>query len=113
MPEATEAAAARLDAQQVQGASDVRAAEVAIEDASALRVAGQRHINLRWEGTQAAVAIAVTIVTLGVCAYMVVAKGSDGALNVLGNAFFFVIGTYFQRTNHQKIGGVGVQDEGR
>ncbi len=108
-----ETAAARLDAQRTQGAMDTRAAEVAIEDASILRVAGQRHINARWEGTQAIVAVAVTLTTLGVCAFMVVMHTSESALNILGNAFFFVIGAYFQRTNHQKIGGVGVRDEGR
>lgn len=108
-----EAAATRLDAQQVQGATNQRAAEVAIEDASILRVAGQRHINARWEGTQAIVAVSVTLTTLAVCAYMAIMRGSESALNVLGNAFFFVIGAYFQRTNHQKIGGVGVRDEGR
>jgi hypothetical protein len=113
MPEQSEAAATRLDAQQVQGVTNQRAAEVAIEDASILRVAGQRHINARWELTQAVVAISVTLVTLGVCAFMAVWRGSESALNVLGNAFFFVIGAYFQRTNHQKIGGVGVRDEGR
>jgi hypothetical protein len=94
-------------------AAETTRSAIATEDASALRVAGQRHINARWEGTQAIVAVSVTMVTLAVCAYMAVARGSESALNVLGNAFFFVIGAYFQRTNHQKIGGVGVGDGGR
>jgi hypothetical protein len=96
------------------GATEVTRAAIATEDASALRVAGQRHINARWEGTQAVCAVAVTLVTLGVCAFQVIAgKGGEGAFMLLGNAFFLVIGTYFQRTNHQKVGGVGVRDEGR
>jgi len=60
---------------------------------------GQRRVNLIWEGTQASIAVAVTLATL------------YGALNhvespALSNAFFLVVGFYFGRTNHQRVGGV-------
>lgn len=67
---------------------------------------GQRRINLIWETTQAAVAVSVTITTLGVCAYLVTHdRGSEGAFLLLSNVFFLVVGTYFQRTNHTKSSG--------
>jgi hypothetical protein len=52
-------------------AQDERSAIQAGEDASTLRTAGQRKINLIWERTHAAIAILVTSVTLSVCAYLV------------------------------------------
>ncbi len=60
---------------------------------------GQRRINLIWEATQATIAVSVTIATV------------IGALwgvesDVLSNSFFLVVGFYFGRTNHQRIGGV-------
>jgi CHASE2 domain-containing sensor protein len=69
---------------------------------------GQRRINLLWEMTQAAVAIAVTLTTLGVCAYLVVSSSgwTNVAFLLLSNVFFLVVGTYFQRTNHTKTGGI-------
>lgn len=71
-----------------------------------LQTRGQRQISLIWEGTQAAVAIAVTLTTLGVCAYQVTQdRGSDGAFLLLSNVFFLVAGTYFQRPNRNKPNG--------
>ncbi len=73
---------------------------------------GQRRINVMWETTQAIVAIAVTMTTLGVCAYLVVnGANPDGAFLLLSNVFFLVVGTYFQRTNHTKIGGLPSRDQ--
>lgn len=60
---------------------------------------GQRRINLIWEGTQAAIAVSVTIATVIGALW-----GVDSA--VLANSFFLVVGFYFGRTNHQRIGGV-------
>lgn len=75
---------------------------------TALRSAGQRHINLIWEFTQAFVAIAVTIATLYVSARLATnSSGDTAAFLLLSNAFFLVIGFYFGRTNHQRTGGVG------
>lgn len=120
MPEAKEAAAVRLDAQQVQGASDIRAAEVAIEEASALRVAGQRDINLIWETTQMKVALSFTWGSLGVAAGLAVFGKWLGSpdLQLAAVVFLFgvanlVTGFYFGRTNHARVGGVQKDDEGR
>lgn len=72
-----------------------------------LKTHGQRRINLIWEVTQAVVAILVTLTTLGVCAYQVAdGHSGEGAFLLLSNVFFLVVGTYFQRTNHTKVGGV-------
>jgi hypothetical protein len=69
---------------------------------------GQRRINLIWEMTQAFVAISVTGSTLYVSSRLAVAGGADmAAFLLLSNAFFLVIGFYFGRTNHQRVGGVG------
>lgn len=81
-----------------------------------LVTAGQRHINAIWERTQQIIAIGVSGVTLLVCAYLAT-KGEAGvavpAFMLLSNVFFLVVGTYFQRTNHTKTGGVGSTDVGR
>jgi hypothetical protein len=72
---------------------------------------GQRRINLIWEITQAFVAVAVTMVTLYVSANLTLTeKGDQAAALLLSNAFFLVIGFYFGRTNHQRVGGVGPID---
>lgn len=74
-----------------------------------LVTAGQRHINVMWERTQQIIAIGVTGITLAVCAYLVGVGEQSIALSafqLLSNVFFLVVGTYFQRTNHTKTGGV-------
>lgn len=79
--------------------------------ASILRTAGQRRINLIWETTQSLIALSVCSVTLTVAALMVQRDaGAEGAIAMLSNAFFLVIGFYFGRTNHERSGGVGVHD---
>ena len=79
-----------------------------------LRTAGQRQINRIWEYTQAIVALFVTATTLIVAGAMAIrGEGNNGAFLLLSNVFFLVIGTYFQRTNHTKIGGVGGTDDHR
>lgn len=63
MPDqASGTAAGRLDAREVQGAVDSRLAAVAIEDASILRVAGQRWTNRFWEMIQGALAVMTAMV---------------------------------------------------
>lgn len=64
---------------------------------------GQRRVNLVWESTQSLIALAVTGATL----YAAI-NSIDSA--VLSNAFFLVVGFYFGRTNHTRVGGV---DTGR
>lgn len=75
-----------------------------------ITTAGQRHINVMWERTQQVIAISVCTSTLVLCGYLLV-KGEVTervpAFMLLSNVFFLVVGTYFQRTNHTKIGGIG------
>lgn len=72
-----------------------------------LETGGQRHINRIWEYTQAAVAVMVTVATLGIAGTLAVSgKEGSAAFLLLSNVFFMVMGMYFQRTNHTKQGGV-------
>jgi len=79
--------------------------------------AGQRRVNLLWEGTQASIAVAVTGSTLYVAVARALAPPLGGPVDsstslLLSSAFFLVIGFYFGRTNHTKVGGVvGRPDE--
>ena len=76
-----------------------------------LIAAGQRHINVKWETTQQMIAVVIASAVTLACSYLIV-RGRDDSLRtpafmLLSNAFFLVVGTYFQRTNHTKSGGVG------
>lgn len=75
-----------------------------------LTTAGQRAINVMWESTQRTIAITVTVTVLGVCLWIVI-RGPEPlqipSFTVLSSVFFLVVGTYFQRTNHTKVGGIG------
>lgn len=76
--------------------------------------AGQRRINLIWELTQAFVAVSVSTATLAAAVWEIThGRPADGSFLLLSNAFFLVIGFYFGRTNHQRIGGIGARDIGR
>lgn len=71
--------------------------------------AGQRQINRIWEVTQALIAVSVSLSTLYVAATLSVSNsGEMAAFLLLSNAFFLVIGFYFGRTNHQRVGGVDI-----
>jgi len=71
--------------------------------------AGQRRVNMTWELTQALIAIMVTLATLYVSAKLALRdQGQVAAFLLLSNAFFLVIGFYFGRTNHQRVGGVDI-----
>lgn len=79
-----------------------------------LRTASQRRVNLIWETTQALLAFLVTAVTLYTAASLVqrqtgvdITGGGNAPFLLLGNAFFLVIGFYFGRTNHARIGDKG------
>jgi hypothetical protein len=84
------------------------------EEQKAFTSSGQRRINLIWEITQALVALSVTGATLHVASVLSL-SGNDkmAAFLLLSNAFFLVIGFYFGRNNHQRVGGVGGVDVGR
>jgi len=69
--------------------------------------AGQRKVNLIWEFTQATIAILVTVSTLFVAARLALSdRTATAAFLLLSNAFFLVVGFYFGRTNHQRVGGI-------
>ena len=73
-----------------------------------ITLAGQRRVNLIWEYTQAFVAIAVVLATMGSGIYSMVEK-LDQIPTIISVAFGTIVGFYFSRTNHQAIGGVGDQ----
>jgi hypothetical protein len=85
--------------QSTTTAEQDRAALRTTESGDAVR-AGQRHINLIWESTQAVIAVAVTGAVI-----FAALQGKDSVL--LGNAFTLIIAIYFVRMNHTKVGGVG------
>lgn len=64
---------------------------------------GQRDVNLIWEFTQAMIAIMITTAIIYAAIF---SKSSE----LLSTAFGMIVGMYFQRTNHTKIGGVGGTD---
>lgn len=83
----------------------------------ALTTAGQRNVNLMWETTQAKIALAIVYIVLAVAAVISVvgmlpwATEKQIALAIsafllLSNLSTLVIGFYYGRTNHQRVGGV-------
>lgn len=64
-----------------------------------LHSGSQRRINLIWEFTQAFIAIS-TIIAVIYCAIVKIEASS------LVNMSYLIVGFYFGRTNHQKVGGV-------
>lgn len=82
-----------------------------------LRTAGQREINLIWEQTQKRIAMFVVLVANLVSAIVVIRgvlfvesvdAASAGlvlaAFTLLSSSCFLVLGFYFSRTNHARIG---------
>lgn len=73
-----------------------------------LRTAGQREINLIWERTQAGIAITVVASNILYIFILVFVKEitttATNAAVLLSNAFFLIVGFYFGRTNHARIG---------
>lgn len=59
----------------------------------------QRRINIIWETTQAFIAITVIVAVVFCAIYKIDAES-------LVNMAYLVVGFYFGRTNHEKIGGV-------
>ncbi len=87
-------------------------------DEETLKTAGQRHVNLIWERTQQAIAVFVVGITTTTAAVIVLKSGSSpesksAAITFLFSMASMVIGFYFGRTNHQRIGGVGGDEVGR
>lgn len=63
---------------------------------------GQRHINILWESSQSVISLAITLAVI----YCQINNINSETLN---NAFFFVVATYLQRTNHVRTGGIGAK----
>lgn len=83
-----------------------------------LRTQGQRRVNLIWEATQSYIASAVITIILYIVVKIVLSAllpdAPERIVNFAVTAFVFisnicslVVGFYFGRTNHQKVGGVG------
>ena len=62
------------------------------------KTAGQRRINLVWEGTQAIVTLSVTAATIWTAIH-----GIESS--ILNNGFLVIVATYYTRTNHTKSSG--------
>lgn len=78
--------------------------------AATLMTAGQRRVNLLWEGTQAFIAISVVASNMVGGLYFAFNRLPGGEYpSVLSSALFLVIGFYFSRTNHAAVGGVGAK----
>lgn len=86
------------------------------------RTLGQRRINIVWEFTQSLIAGFVVMAVLYVSTRMVVAAldgtASQHQIANANLAFGFligianlVIGFYFGRTNHNRVGGIGSKSE--
>jgi hypothetical protein len=90
-----------------------------------LKTSGQRRINLIWETTQMGITflvIGTAMYTAGRISLLVLDPAATErtvslaitAFVLISNATFLVLGFYFGRTNHQRMGGVGAaQDESR
>lgn len=66
--------------------------------------AGQRLINILWESTQSIIALTVVVFTM-VKAFML-NQGQD-IPTIMAVAFGTIVGFYFSRVNHERVGGVG------
>lgn len=75
---------------------------------------GQRRVNIIWEGNQAVIALVVVLTGMYTSANLALRLDSTEngksiaitAFLLISNTVFLVIGFYFGRTNHQRVGGV-------
>jgi len=73
-----------------------------------LRTAGQRRLNMIWEMTQAGIAISTVLATFSYGFIRLLSpRDLKDESTVFLNAFFLIIGFYFGRTNHARIGDLG------
>lgn len=69
--------------------------------------AGQRRINVIWELTQSIIALITVCAVLYAAVLLALrADATAAAFLFLTNVAFTIIGFYFGRTNHQRVGGV-------
>lgn len=71
--------------------------------------AGQRKINQIWEWTQCFIACVSTIVMLFLGAYLAIQGRIADFPPFMALSYGVILGCYYQRTNHTKVGGVGVK----
>lgn len=69
--------------------------------------AGQRKINLIWEYTQCFIAVFATIVVFILGTILSVQGRIEDFPPFMALSYGLIVGFYFQRTNHSKIGGTG------
>lgn len=81
--------------------------------ADALRTEDQRRISGIWERTQQLIALSVVITALVVSAILALRPGDNSPFVFLASVANLVIGFYFGRTNHTRVGGVSRDDYGR
>lgn len=69
---------------------------------------GQRRINLIWEVTQALIALSVIWSAMAAAIWITIKDPANRLMSFLflSNVVSIVIGFYFGRTNHQRVGGV-------
>jgi len=82
------------------------------EEEYSLKTAGQRHINLIWEVTQSIIALLSVGAGVFIMIYHAMYTENE-TLNLpttLSSMIFLVLGFYFARTNHDRVGGVGTKD---
>lgn len=81
------------------------------------KTAGQRNINEKWENTQQWIAIISVVTTNAACLVLIVCGVAYNNPEMVWPALLFmttntaqILTSYFTRTNHTKIGGVGGTD---
>lgn len=77
---------------------------------------GQRHVNMTWETTQRLIALSVTWVSLSIASWLAI-MGATESVQTAALVFVFgvanlVIGFYFGRTNHTRVGGIAGDSAG-
>lgn len=91
--------------------SDIKVPEsvTPAQSETAFRSSGQRRVNIIWEVTQALIALVVTCSVIYASVVITLRSDMDKmAFLFLTNVAFTIIGFYFGRTNHQKVGGIGI-----
>ena len=69
-----------------------------------LRTHGQRKINLIWEYTQSGIAISLVLASIFVSVHAALQGTGRDVPDILKSGLFLVLGFYFGRTNHARIG---------
>lgn len=111
------------DSHPIDKTASASAAQTAAhsEDEESLRAKGQRWTSILWETTQATIALLVTGTGMYTAAQLALRNDEEAnaksmaitAFLLISNTVFLVIGFYFGRTNHQRVGGVGGDQTGQ